>query len=85
MSQENVKIVRKSVEAMVREDWDAAVADFSPVCEGYDHDIPDSDVYIGPDGFLSWISNWSESWEQWTLEERSSALRRMAGLSCCSE
>ncbi len=62
-------IVRRSVEAMVGEDWDAAVADFSPDFEGYDHDIPDADVYIGPAGFLRWMSQWGESWDQWTVEE----------------
>ncbi len=69
MSQENVEIVRKSVEAMQREDWAAAAADISPTAELYDHDIPDAGVYIGPDGFSEWISHWSESWDRWTLEE----------------
>ncbi len=67
---ENVEIVRRSVEAMVREDWDAAVADFSPAAEGHDHDIPDSDVYVGPAGFLKWMSDWGESWDEWSLEDR---------------
>ena len=69
MSQENVEIVRRSVEAMVREDWDAAVTDFTSTMEGHDHDIPGADVYIGPDGFRKWISEWSESWDTWTLED----------------
>lgn len=69
MSQENVEIVRKSLEALLREDWDAAVADISPTAEAHDHDIPDSDVYIGPDGFLNWISQWGESFDPWTMED----------------
>ena len=69
MSQENVEIVRKSVEAMVRQDWDAAVSDFTTTMEGHDHDIPGADVYIGPDGFKTWIAEWSESWDTWTLED----------------
>jgi ketosteroid isomerase-like protein len=69
MSEKDVEIVRRSVEAMVREDWEAAVADFSPAFEGYDHDIPDADVYIGPAGFLDWMSQWGESWDRWTVEE----------------
>jgi ketosteroid isomerase-like protein len=67
MSEENVEIVRRSVEAMVREDWEAVVADFNPATEGYDHDIPDAEVYVGPAGFLKWLAQWGESWDQWTL------------------
>jgi hypothetical protein len=69
MSQENVEIVREHQEAIARKDWKAAAADISPTAELYDHDIPDADVYIGPDGFVKWISRWGESWDNWTAEE----------------
>lgn len=69
MSQENVEIVRQHQEAIAREDWEAAAADISPTAELYDHDIPDADVYIGPTGFVEWISQWGESWDTWTAED----------------
>lgn len=69
MSQENVETVQRALAALLREDWDAAVADLSPTVEIRDHDIPDADVYRGPDGFLKWVAQWGESWETWTVED----------------
>jgi ketosteroid isomerase-like protein len=68
MSQENVRVVREALAALVREDMQAAVADLDPDAEIYDFDIPDADVYRGPDGFLKWVGVWGESWESWRFE-----------------
>src|SRR4051794_27912746 len=65
MSRENVDVVRRAFEALGREDMEDAVADISPDAEMYDYDIPDASVYQGPDGFVKWLSVWSESWESW--------------------
>ncbi|MEA2346879.1 MAG: hypothetical protein QOG62_666 [Thermoleophilaceae bacterium] len=69
MSQPNVETVQRALAALLREDWDAAVADLSPGAEIRDHDIPDADVYRGPEGFLKWVSQWGESWESWSVED----------------
>jgi ketosteroid isomerase-like protein len=72
MSQENVEVVRAAFEAWDTEDllasgealWDALDSEI----EIYDHDIPDVGSYRGHEGFLSWILDWGDAWEQWTME-----------------
>ena len=86
MSQENVNVVRRALEALAREEMEDAVADLAPDAEMHDYDIPDASVYRGPDGFLKWLGVWGESWESWrfgelevpTGEHRVIALFRMA-------
>jgi ketosteroid isomerase-like protein len=87
MSQENVEVVRRALEALAREEMEDAVADLAPDAEMHDYDIPDASVYRGPDGFLKWLGVWGESWESWRFgelevlpasEDRVIALFRMA-------
>jgi ketosteroid isomerase-like protein len=33
-----------------------------------DHDIPDSRDYRGKQGFLRWLQDWGEAWDDWTIE-----------------
>lgn len=33
-----------------------------------DHDIPDPHDYRGKQGFLRWLSDWGEAWDEWTIE-----------------
>jgi ketosteroid isomerase-like protein len=68
VSQENVDVVRRALGALVREDMQAVVLDFDADVEIYDFDIPDADVYRGPDGFFKWLGVWGESWESWRFE-----------------
>jgi ketosteroid isomerase-like protein len=69
MSRENVEVVRRALDALFREDMEAAVADLAPDAEIYDYDIPDASVYRGPDGFFKWLGVWSESWESWSFDD----------------
>jgi ketosteroid isomerase-like protein len=69
MARENVDVVRRALDALAREDMQAAVVDLDPDAEMYDFDIPDADVYRGPDGFFKWLGVWSESWESWRFED----------------
>jgi ketosteroid isomerase-like protein len=65
MSQENVKIVRRSYDAYLRGDLESSLADVDPEIEVYDHDIPESGEYRGFDGLLRWQADWESSWESW--------------------
>src|SRR6478736_7723429 len=65
MSQENVEVVRRSYEAYVRGDLDAAEAPLDPEIEIYDHDLPDAGKYRGFEGLSRWQADWESSWESW--------------------
>jgi len=68
MSQENVEIVRRSLEAAARSDFDAAAADLHQDVEVIDTDIPDAGSYRGPTGYFKWLAQWGESWASWRIE-----------------
>jgi ketosteroid isomerase-like protein len=68
MSQENVEIVRRCLDAYVCGDLEAALAVFDPAIEVYDHDIPDAGEYRGLEGVLHWQADWERSWESWRWE-----------------
>ena len=74
MSQENVEVVRRFIEALPRAqasgDWQPVLAEVDPEVEIEDLDITlDSDHFRGHDGVRKWIGVWMESWEDWTLED----------------
>ena len=69
MSQETVEVVRRAVEAVAREDWSGLTAFVSEECELHDFDIPDVEVYYGPNGLLDWIADWGAAWESWSLHD----------------
>ncbi len=67
MSQENVDIVRTGLEHFLTTgELDLEVLDEQVVIR--DHDIPDSRDYRGRAGFVKWLEDWGEAWEEWTLE-----------------
>lgn len=69
MSQENVEVVRRVVDAVTREDWSGLTAFISSECELHDFDLPDVEVHYGPDGVLEWIAHWGAAWESWSLHD----------------
>jgi ketosteroid isomerase-like protein len=63
MSQENVEIVRRVVEAFNRRDLEAASELWHPEVEFYEEpEIPDGRVWRGSDGARAY---WQESFERW--------------------
>jgi ketosteroid isomerase-like protein len=73
MSQENVEIVRRCVELVRPFDEEfigsrvgTDLLDFG--LEVHDHDSPDLTVLRGHRGFLRWIDDWAEAWEDWRVE-----------------
>ena len=71
MSQENVEIVRRFVEALVSgRDWQPVLADLDDDVEIDDLDISlDTQRYRGHDGFRKWIADWSDSWASWRIQD----------------
>jgi ketosteroid isomerase-like protein len=65
MSQENVEVMRRLVEATAVGDYETAVADLDSDVEIDDTDIPES---TGADSFRQWLSRWDEIWESWRIE-----------------
>ena len=74
MSQENVEVVRRFVEALPRAqasgDWQPVFAEVALDVEIVDLDISlDTERFRGHDSVRKWIGVWMESWESWTLED----------------
>ncbi|MEO8037061.1 MAG: nuclear transport factor 2 family protein [Acidobacteriota bacterium] len=69
MSQDNLELVRRTLEAFVREDMEAVVAELDPEIEIDDTDIPDGDDYRGHDAFFKWLARWDEGWETSRIED----------------
>jgi ketosteroid isomerase-like protein len=66
MSQENVDLMRRIVEATGRQDYRGVLADLDPEIEIDDTDIPES---TGTDSFLEWLARWDQVWESWHIED----------------
>jgi ketosteroid isomerase-like protein len=69
MSRENVEVVRRAFEALAAEDWVTLAELFAEDCEIHDFDIPDADVYRGPEGALDWLAHWDTAWESWSVHD----------------
>ena len=67
MSQENVEIIRRSIDHLNRSDellWDV----IDPEIEIHDHDVPDGDVFHGHAGRLKWETTFVSAWEHVSVE-----------------
>lgn len=69
MSQENLEIVRRSVDAFLRGDFDGAMHVFHPdIAFDITHTMPDGEVYVGHEGFLTGLRRWLGAWDDYALE-----------------
>jgi ketosteroid isomerase-like protein len=66
VSQQNVDVMRRIVEASGRQDYQAVLVDLDPEVEIDDTDIPES---TGADSFLEWLARWDQVWESWRVED----------------
>jgi len=69
MSEAAVEVVRRSCEAAARGDLEGAMAVLDSDVEVVDKDIPDAGDYRGRDGYVRWLTQWSESWGSWSLAD----------------
>src|SRR3954452_3788612 len=68
MSQENVEIVRRHMQAVLSGDYAAALADYDPEVE-FDASVrPEGHVYRGREGVAEAMRVWSGTWEDWNVE-----------------
>jgi ketosteroid isomerase-like protein len=69
MSEGNLEIVRRTLDASERQDWDAVLAELDPAVEIDDHDIIEPGKYRGHDGYFKWLNDWGASWASWRIED----------------
>src|SRR6266568_6323364 len=74
MSQENVEIVRRFIEALPRaqasDDWQPVLAEVDPDVEIDDLDISlDTEHFRGHDKVRKWLGVWNDAWESWRVED----------------
>ena len=68
MSQENVEIVRRHMEAYLSGDNKTALAAYDPQVE-FDASLrPEGHVYRGREGVAEAMRVWSGTWEDWNVE-----------------
>src|SRR2546423_1022597 len=68
MSQENVEVVRRHMQAVLVGDYEAALADYDPEVE-FDASVrPEGHVYRGREGVAEAMRVWSGTWEDWKVE-----------------
>ena len=67
MSQENVEIVRDTLERFLAT-GEVAWEVIDEEHEIHDHDMPDPGDYRGHAGFLRWNEDWGAAWSDWSLE-----------------
>jgi ketosteroid isomerase-like protein len=68
MSQENVEVVRRSLDAFERGDFDAAMEALDPRIEYDLTHFPDGKVYLGHDGVREAFRIWLGTWEDYRQE-----------------
>jgi hypothetical protein len=68
MSEENVEIVRRQIEAYASGDYETALAGFDPEVEFDVSMRPEGRVYRGPDGVAEAMRSWTGTWEDFKLE-----------------
>ena len=67
--QELAELARRGIEAFNRGDIETVLEQLDDEVEVYTPpELPNAGTYRGHDGFLRWIAQWSEAWEEFRLE-----------------
>ena len=72
MSQENMEVVQRLIEAANRrdDDWQSFLAELDPDVEIHDLDISlDAEHFRGHAGARNWLDIWSDAWGSWRIED----------------
>jgi ketosteroid isomerase-like protein len=68
VSQENVEVVGRSLDAWRRGDVEASLAYVHPEARLDVSSRPDGKVWVGRDGVRQGMDEWVSTWEQWRFE-----------------
>jgi uncharacterized protein len=68
MSEENVEIVRRIIDAYIAGDFEAALALIDPDVEFDISMRPDGKVYMGHAGVIEGLRTWTGTWDAYTFE-----------------
>ncbi len=67
--QESLAVARAAGDAYGAEDTDGVLAQADPEIEIYmPSDLPNSGIFRGHDGYLTWLGDWLEAWEDFTVD-----------------
>lgn len=71
MSDANVELARRGLEAFNRGDIEAVLAMLAPdVAVKSSPDLANPGDFHGHDGFLTWMRDWMDAWERFRVEAR---------------
>lgn len=66
---QNVEVVRRAVEAFQRGNLEGVVAAAREDFEIFlPRNLPNSGRYLGRDGYFTWLGQWLEAWDDFTVE-----------------
>ncbi len=68
MSQENVEIVRRMLDAFLQGDVAAALAFYDPDVEWDGTNLPDGRIGRGHEAIMDHLVRWVDQWEEWTVD-----------------
>lgn len=68
MSQGNVEIVRRMLDAFLQGDLGAALAFYDPDVEWDGTNLPDGRIGRGHDAIMDHVLRWADQWDEWTVD-----------------
>jgi ketosteroid isomerase-like protein len=68
MSETNIAVVRRMLEAFIRNDLETTLACLDPNIEWDGTNLPDGKIARGLDAVLDHAARWADMWEGWEVE-----------------
>jgi ketosteroid isomerase-like protein len=69
MSERNVELARATIDAFNRGDMEEVLAGLDEDVEIYStEELPNGGTFRGHKGYLTWIGDWLDAWEDFTVE-----------------
>jgi ketosteroid isomerase-like protein len=68
MSQENVEVVRRTLDAFLRADVETALSFYDPDVEWDGTNLPDGQIARGHEAIMEHLTRWAAQWDEWTVE-----------------
>ena len=68
MSQENVEVVRRTLDAFLSADVETALSFYDPDVEWDGTNLPDGHIARGHEAIMEHLTRWAAQWDEWTVE-----------------